>query len=263
MLEHNAKTSKKLWDALEKKYIKEDGRMKKFILAIFLDYKMIEAKTVVTQVQELQVIIHDLLVEGLIVNDVFQVAAIIENLPPLWKDFKNYLKHKCKEMNFEELIVRLRIKEDIKAAEKRSRGNSAISGPNECRGPTKDKKNKDQEDLAESKGGMDDLCAMLSKDEKLCMENSAVAKVEGTGKVILKMTSSKVVTLNMVSSVPELRKNLVSIPILTKNGFQCVYVSNKVVVRKNDIYVGKCYLSDGLFKLNVIAVDMNKDFASS
>ena len=29
------------------------------------------------------------------------------------------------------------------------------------------------------------------------------------------------------------------------------------------MYVGKGYLSDGLFKLNVIAVDMNKDFASS
>ena len=29
------------------------------------------------------------------------------------------------------------------------------------------------------------------------------------------------------------------------------------------MYVGKGYLSDDLFKLNVIAVDMNKDFAAS
>ena len=78
----------------------------------------------------MQVIIHDLLAEGLIVNDAFQVAAIIEKLPPLWKDFKNYLKHKCKEMTVEDLIVRLRIEEDNKAAEKRSRGNSSISGVN-------------------------------------------------------------------------------------------------------------------------------------
>ena len=41
-------------------------------------------------------------------------------------------------------------------------------------------------------------------DEKLFMANSAVAKVEGTGKVLLKMTSGKVVTLNRVSYVPEL-----------------------------------------------------------
>ena len=96
--------------------------MKKFIAAKFLDFKMIDSKTVVTQVQELQVIIHDLLAEGLIVNDAFQVAAIVEKLPPLWKDFKNYLKHICKDMTVEDLIIRLRIEEDNKGAEKKSYG---------------------------------------------------------------------------------------------------------------------------------------------
>ena len=104
--------------------------MKKFIVVKFLVYKMIDSKTVVNKVQKLQVIIHDLLAEGLIVNDAFQVAAIIEKLPPLWKDFKNYLKHKRKEMTVEDLIVGLRIEKDSKAAEKRSRGNSTISGVN-------------------------------------------------------------------------------------------------------------------------------------
>ena len=120
------------------------------------------------------------------------------------KDFKYYLKRKRKEMIVEDLIVRLRIEEDNKAAVKRSRGNSAISrvnfveedprklkkrkktsGPKsnppkkkfnrncfncgkhghratECRGP-KDKKKKDQANLVESKGEMDDLCAMISE----------------------------------------------------------------------------------------------------
>ena len=62
---NNFITSKELWDALEKKYKIEDVGMKKFIVAKFLDYKMIDSKTVVTQVQELQVIIHDLLAEGI------------------------------------------------------------------------------------------------------------------------------------------------------------------------------------------------------
>ncbi|XP_049348562.1 uncharacterized protein LOC125813121 [Solanum verrucosum] len=236
---NSLKTSKELWDALEKKYKAEDVGMKKFIVAKFLYYKMID------------------------------MAAIIEKLSPLWKDFKNYLKHKRKEMTVEDLMVRLRIEEDNKAAEKR-----AI----ECQGPKKDKK-KDQGNLAESREEMDDLCAMLLEcnlvgnprvwwidsgaschvcankelftsytpapaDEKLFMVNSAVAKVEGTGKVHLKMTSGKVVTLNRVLYVPELRKNLVSIPVLTKNGFKCVFVSNKVVVSTNEMYVGKGYLTE-------------------
>ena len=52
-------------------------------------------------------------------SEAFQVAVIIEKLPPAWKDFKNYLKHKRKEMNVEELVVRLRIEEDNKGSEKR------------------------------------------------------------------------------------------------------------------------------------------------
>ena len=49
----------------------------------------------------------------------FQVAKIIEKLPPSQKDFKNYLNYKCKEMNLEELIVRLRIEEDNHGFERR------------------------------------------------------------------------------------------------------------------------------------------------
>ena len=46
----------------------------------------------------------------------------------MWKDFKKYLKHKRKKITVEDLIVRLRLEEDNKAAEKRSHGNSAKSG---------------------------------------------------------------------------------------------------------------------------------------
>ncbi|PHU01369.1 hypothetical protein BC332_31156 [Capsicum chinense] len=65
---------------------------------------------------------------GLIVNDAFQVAGIIEKLQPMWKDFKNYLKHKHKDMTVEDLIVRLHIEEDNKASERRSKGNCTING---------------------------------------------------------------------------------------------------------------------------------------
>lgn len=136
------------------KYKTEDAGTKKFFVAKFLDFKIIDSKTVIFQVQELQVIIHDLMtkcmdimnsllehikvvldnhitfVVGLIVNEAFQVAAIIEKLSLSWKEFKNYLKHKRMKMSVKDLIVRLRIEEDNKATEKRSKGNSAISRAN-------------------------------------------------------------------------------------------------------------------------------------
>ena len=47
------------------------------------------------------------------------MAAIIEKLPPTWKDFKNYLKHKRKEMSIEDLVIRLHIEEDNRGSEKK------------------------------------------------------------------------------------------------------------------------------------------------
>ena len=51
-------------------------------------------------------------------SESFQVASIIEKLPPSWKNFKNYLKHKRKEIKLEELVVQLGIEEKNKKAEK-------------------------------------------------------------------------------------------------------------------------------------------------
>ncbi|KAK6148887.1 hypothetical protein DH2020_016412 [Rehmannia glutinosa] len=59
------KTSKKLWDSLEKKYKTEDVGTKKFIVGKFLEYKMVDTKTVISQVQEIQIILHDLVSEGM------------------------------------------------------------------------------------------------------------------------------------------------------------------------------------------------------
>ena len=47
------KTTKELWESLDRKYKTEDARAKKFVVGHFLDYKMANSKIVVSQVQEL------------------------------------------------------------------------------------------------------------------------------------------------------------------------------------------------------------------
>ncbi|KAL0419311.1 UNVERIFIED_CONTAM: hypothetical protein Sradi_1344600 [Sesamum radiatum] len=116
----SATTARVLWESLKKKYKTEDADLKKFIVGKFLEFKMVDSKTVMNQVQEFQMILHDLHAEGMKLSESFQVAAMIEKLPPLWKDFKNYLKHKRKEMGLEDLIVRLRIEEDNRLSQMKS-----------------------------------------------------------------------------------------------------------------------------------------------
>ena len=97
----------------------KDADTKKFAVDKFLDFKMVDSKTVISQVQEFQLILHEISAEGMVLSESFQVAALIKKLPPSWKDFKNYLKHKRKEMKLEDQIVRLRIDEDNRSFENR------------------------------------------------------------------------------------------------------------------------------------------------
>lgn len=45
------KTAKELWESLDRKYKTEDAGAKKFIVGRFLDYKMVDSKTIISQVQ--------------------------------------------------------------------------------------------------------------------------------------------------------------------------------------------------------------------
>ncbi|KAK3043138.1 hypothetical protein RJ639_000027 [Escallonia herrerae] len=109
-----------LWESLEKKYKTEDVGSKKFVVRKFLNFKMVDSKTVMNQVQEFQLILHDIHAKGMILGVSFQVAALIEKLSLTWKDFKNYLKHKSKKIKLEDLIVGLWIEEDNRQSEKKA-----------------------------------------------------------------------------------------------------------------------------------------------
>ncbi|XP_073153577.1 uncharacterized protein [Henckelia pumila] len=190
-----------------------------------------------SQVQEIQIILHDLLAEGMEVNEPFQVASIIEKLPPQWKDFKKYLKHKRKELKLEDLILRLQIEEDNRNIEAKSykkvieteaKANLAESNNKRNRrydGKKKGKAKKfqgnyynygkpnDMTNLVDDPrewwidtGSTSHICAArdifstytIFGDRKLFMGNFATSKVIGVGNVVLKMTSGKGTTLKNV-----------------------------------------------------------------
>lgn len=47
-------------------------------------------------------------------SEIFQMAAIINLLPPVRKDFKCYIKHKRKKMSLKDLIIKLQVEEITK-----------------------------------------------------------------------------------------------------------------------------------------------------
>ena len=325
------KTAKEVWEMLEKKYKTEDVGAKKFVIGKFLKYNMADTKTVIKQVEEIQVLIHELHAEGCAISEQFQVGSIIEKLPPSWRDFKVYLKHKRREMTMEDLILRLRVEEDHRKGDSvdGARANVIESEPStkqkfqKFKGKKMSKLKPKGKDFKKIKGSCwvcgkaghkaqechhrkdqtvtrtnqahvhefdDNLVAVVTETnmvsnvkgwwidtgatrhicgdknlfseykhmddgEKLYMGNSSASNVEGKGNVLLKFTSGKVVTLTDVLHVPEIRKNLVLGPILSKKGFKLVFEFDRFILTKARMYVGKGYLTEGLFKLNVLVTN--------
>ncbi|XP_062075777.1 uncharacterized protein LOC133779894 [Humulus lupulus] len=108
------KSTKEIWEALQNKYDIEEARTKKYAISRYLKYQMVDDKLVEAQSHEIQKIAHEIISEGMILDEQFQVAVLIEKLPPSWKDFKNVFRHKTKEFSLEILITRLRIEEEAR-----------------------------------------------------------------------------------------------------------------------------------------------------
>ena len=72
------------------------------------------------------------------------------------------------------------------------------------------------------------------------------------------MTSRKVLTFQGVLHVSTLRKNLISESLLLRAGYRIVKKSNNLVISNSNIFIGKGFICDGLFRLNVINSSDNK-----
>ena len=94
----------------------------------------------------------------------------------------------------------------------------------------------------------------------LHMGNESTALVHGRGCVDLKFSSGKIVSLFNVLHVPNIRKNLVSSSILNNCGYKQVIESNKFVLSKHGVFIGFGYLSNQMFRLNIVN---NDDIASA
>ena len=82
-----------------------------------------------------------------------------------------------------------------------------------------------------------------AEDKKVLLGDSHTTIVAGTGDMELKFTSGKTIVLKEVLHTPEIRKNLVSGYLLSRG--EDLY--------KNNVFFGKRYAIDRMFKLNVEA----------
>ena len=84
------------------------------------------------------------------------------------------------------------------------------------------------------------------------MGNHNKVKVLGKGTVEVKMSSGKMMILTNAFHVPDIKKNLVSANLLCKSGVKAIRESDKLILSKNGIFVGKGYATNDMYKLSII-----------
>ena len=112
---NEAKSAQELWESLDRKYKIEGADFKKFIVGRFVDYVMLDTRSVTAQFQELQVLINEIKPEVMLLSETFLMATVIHKLLETCKEFKSYLMFKNKEMTLKTLFFKLNVEEKNQA----------------------------------------------------------------------------------------------------------------------------------------------------
>ncbi|KAK9683804.1 hypothetical protein RND81_10G165700 [Saponaria officinalis] len=105
------KTVKGIWDALETKYRSDVFGTKKYTIARWLKFEIVDGKPIMDQIHDYENLVFEILGEGMILCEFMQANAFIEKLAsPSWDKYKKH--HKKKDTKLRELIGYITI-EDV------------------------------------------------------------------------------------------------------------------------------------------------------
>ena len=98
-------------------------------------------------------------------------------------------------------------------------------------------------------------------EEHVYLGDSRTTPVLGEGKVLLKLTFGKTLALSDLLHMPSIRLNLISIALLGSVRVKVSFESDKIVMTKNNVFVGKGYCDQGFFVLNISEIINESSFA--
>jgi hypothetical protein len=88
---------------------------------------MVDDKDIKTQINEYHKLLEDLKTENITLSDAFVAGILIEKLPGSWKDYKNQLKHKQKQLPLADLITHIIIEDTNRKESKAAKAKALAS----------------------------------------------------------------------------------------------------------------------------------------
>ncbi|WVZ84596.1 hypothetical protein U9M48_031619 [Paspalum notatum var. saurae] len=249
------KEGKELWDALDAKFGASDAGSDLYIMENFHDFKMVNDKSIVQQAHDIQCIAKKLEILKCPLLDPFVADCIIAKLPSSWRSFGTALKHKRTKISFEELIASVDVEEkarakDTKGGEGHSVANTVQNQRNQGKEKGKFKPNKTTNFKKKKKAEMP--CFTCGHKRLLRLDGEWVRCFcswhwYGGSEVYFGRDRAA----EERAACPLMNKNLVSGSLLLRDVFKVVLESIKVVVSRHGLFIGKGYVSGGLFHLSL------------
>ncbi|WVZ86666.1 hypothetical protein U9M48_033416 [Paspalum notatum var. saurae] len=235
----------------------------------FHDFKMVNDKSIVRQAHDIRCIAKELEILKCSLPDPFVAGCIIAKLPSSWRSFATATKHKRTKISVEEPIASLDVEE--KARAKDTKGGEGHSVANTVR-------NRGTKARGKGSSSLTRLPTSRRKRTRPSYPASRVVNlgtfprtvrsvrtVEGKEVRLLRLDGERVrrfvlgtvyfgkdrASSKNVQHVPSMNKNLVSGSLLLRDGFKVVLESNKVIVSRHGLFIGKGYVSGGLFRLSL------------
>ena len=117
-------------DELNGRYGFEDEGAKKYAMAKFMSFQMVEEKCVSSQIEDFQKLVFDLAIEGDVLPKRFVAHGLVFKLPDSWKEYKHRYSHHRTYLNLQQTIIDIHIKKTNRMSEKVSRAKEFTSMAN-------------------------------------------------------------------------------------------------------------------------------------
>ncbi|KAH0730994.1 hypothetical protein KY289_002182 [Solanum tuberosum] len=108
------KFAKEIWDTLKAIHLAKEVSSKKFLVSNYMEFKMVDDKSITEQVQEFQIIANKIVVSVIALDENFHVGAIVSKLPPSWKEYRSKLLHRKEDLTLEQLLQHLQIEQETR-----------------------------------------------------------------------------------------------------------------------------------------------------
>jgi hypothetical protein len=122
------------------KYTAEDAGKQKFVIGNYYRWEMVEEKDIKAQMNEYHKLLEDLKSENITLPEAFVAGILIEKLPESWKDYKNQLKHKQKQLPLADLITHIIIEDTNRKEAKAAKAKSLAARANMVQNRTTNKR---------------------------------------------------------------------------------------------------------------------------